>query len=216
MDELVPEPYSPAPRLLRESWGLIAERVTPLPGEYDANFRVRAAGGRGSFVLKVMHSSRDRAFLDLQVALLRHVAAAAPSLCVSRVVPSLSGAPLVDAGGGRLAWLLEWIPGKPLARAAPQGPHLLAQLGGVMGRLARARQGPKESRAGRSACLPGSRCRTRTISGSAPVGLSADDARGCRQATTRDRQTTCNAKRTATRAARQRAAGQRCTVPPGL
>jgi 4-aminobutyrate aminotransferase-like enzyme/Ser/Thr protein kinase RdoA (MazF antagonist) len=143
MDDLVPEPYSSPTELLRVAWGLIAERVTPLPGEYDANFRVRAAGGRGSFkfVLKVMHSARDRAFLDLQVALLRHVAAAAPSLCVSRVVPSLSGAPLVDAGGGRFAWLLEWIPGKPFALAAPQGPHLLAELGGVMGRLARALEG---------------------------------------------------------------------------
>ncbi len=38
----------------------------------------------------------------------------------------------MDAGGGRLAWLLEWLPGQPLALAAPRGPQLLAELGGVM------------------------------------------------------------------------------------
>ncbi len=43
--------------------------------------------------------------------------------------------PLVNAGGGRLAWLLEWLPGQPLAQ-------LLAELGGVMvGALAGALEG---------------------------------------------------------------------------
>ncbi len=141
MDDLVPEPYASPAALLLSAWGLTAESIAPLPGEYDANFRVRTP--RGSFVLKVMHSSRDRAFLDLQVRMLAHVAARAPSLCVSRVVPPAAGGgePLVDAGGGRLACLLEWIPGRPFAHARPQGPHLLLQLGRVMGQLARALEG---------------------------------------------------------------------------
>ena len=145
MDDLLPEPFATPAALLQAHWGLTADRVNPLPGEYDANFYVRAAGGGGAYVLKVMHSSRDRPFLDMQVAILQHVIAANPALCVSRIVFPLSGgascSPLVDAGGGRLAWLLEWIPGKPFALARPQGPHLLLQLGCVMGQLAGALRG---------------------------------------------------------------------------
>jgi len=51
-------------RLARDIYGLEVSSQS-LPGEYDHNFHVQTADGR-AFVLKVMHPSRESAFLDLQ------------------------------------------------------------------------------------------------------------------------------------------------------
>ena len=49
-----------AARLAREAFGLDGT-ASPLPGEYDDNFRLDESDGR-SFVLKLMHPQRDAAF----------------------------------------------------------------------------------------------------------------------------------------------------------
>ena len=61
-----------AVRIARELYGLEAS-AQALPGEYDDNFRLTGDDGR-EYVLKVMHTARERSFIDLQCQALRHLA----------------------------------------------------------------------------------------------------------------------------------------------
>jgi len=109
----------------------------PLPGEYDANFHLRAADG-AACILKVMHPGAAAAHVDLQVALLAHLAERAPDLPLPRVIPTAAGAPVATVrvgGAARLVWMLSYLPGRPLAEASPHPDELLAELGGLLGRL---------------------------------------------------------------------------------
>ena len=77
-----PQPVSPdeAVQLARSLYGLEVV-ASSLPGEYDSNFHLITADGH-AFVLKVMHSSRDCAFIEMQCEALTHLAHRAPSwLC---------------------------------------------------------------------------------------------------------------------------------------
>jgi len=148
MDSDVPEPVplKTLSALLREHYAIDATSLSPLPGEYDINaVAATAAGAR--FVVKLMHSSRVDALLDLQLAMLARVAARAPALAVPRVVRSARGRAVerVAAAPGappRLLWVLEWRAGTPLALARPRdAPALLASLGAALGTLARALEG---------------------------------------------------------------------------
>src|SRR6516162_3989909 len=80
-----PQLVSPdeAIQLARGLYGLEVS-ASSLPGEYDSNFHLITADGR-AFVLKVMHSSRDRAFIDMQCAALMHLARRVPELALPRV-----------------------------------------------------------------------------------------------------------------------------------
>ncbi len=134
-----PQPLAPADalRAARHLFGLEGE-ASPLPGEYDANFRLRTAGG--DFVLKAMHPARERGFVDLQVAALRHLERRAPELRLPRVVLTRRGEPLeaFSAGGAsRLFFALSFVPGTPLAEARPRTRDLHASLGRLLGRLDR-------------------------------------------------------------------------------
>jgi Ser/Thr protein kinase RdoA (MazF antagonist) len=132
-----------AVRIARDFFSLAAEAVR-LDGEYDDNFRLRAADGR-EFVLKVMHPAREREFVAMQVAVLQRIAERTPDLSSSRVVSTSTGENFCvardDAGTARLVWLLEFVPGRPFAHFRPHTPELAAQLGHWLGRLARALDG---------------------------------------------------------------------------
>ena len=80
-----PQPVSPdeAVQLARGLYGLEVS-ASSLPGEYDSNFHRITADGR-AFVLKVMHSSRDRAFIDMQCAALTHLVHRVPELALPKV-----------------------------------------------------------------------------------------------------------------------------------
>jgi 4-aminobutyrate aminotransferase-like enzyme/Ser/Thr protein kinase RdoA (MazF antagonist) len=126
-----------AARLALDLYGLQAQ-ATALAGEYDDNFHLGAGDGR-SFVLKLMHPSRERGLVELQVAALGHLAAGAPHLPFSRVVPTFDGRPLGsmrDAGGEeRVVWMLTHLPGRVLAEARPRTPELLEGLGRLLGEM---------------------------------------------------------------------------------
>ncbi len=66
---------------LLEKYG-IEGTVDPLPGEHDLNYRIRGADG-GEFLLK-LHADEDVESLDMQVAVLEHLAGTAADLPVSR------------------------------------------------------------------------------------------------------------------------------------
>ncbi|HMQ31914.1 MAG TPA: phosphotransferase, partial [Chloroflexaceae bacterium] len=125
-----------AQALARELYGLDAA-ARPLPGEYDANFHLAAADG-AEYVLKVMHAGAERSTVELQVALLAHLAAHESALALPRVRPSLAGAPIAAArveGEERLVWLLTYLPGRLMAEARPHADELLSGLGTYLGRL---------------------------------------------------------------------------------
>src|SRR5690242_8849545 len=126
-----------AVRLAREVYGLEGA-ARALPGEYDDNFYLTAAGGRG-FVLKVMHPAREPSFIDLQCKALVHLAGRAPQLPLPRVVSDRSGKLLSETtaadGSKRLVWLLSFLKGTVLAEVRPHAPELLRDLGRFLGQM---------------------------------------------------------------------------------
>ncbi|NRP72571.1 2,2-dialkylglycine decarboxylase [Ensifer psoraleae] len=124
-------------KLLTETYGMEGE-ISALPGEHDLNFRVRASDG-SSFLLK-LHAAGASEELDMQVAVLEHLALAAPGLPVSRALPDRSGALLssVDFKGVRLARLLTWLPGETWAGASNRSAVSVETLGALLGALDRA------------------------------------------------------------------------------
>ncbi|UWZ86827.1 aminotransferase class III-fold pyridoxal phosphate-dependent enzyme [Occallatibacter riparius] len=112
--------------------------ASSLPGEYDNNFHIVTSDGR-AFVLKVMHSSRDRAFIDMQCSALTHLAERAPGLALQRVQLTRSGEAFVRTtlrnGEERFVWLLSFLPGRVLAEVRPHTPELLRNLGSLLGHI---------------------------------------------------------------------------------
>jgi 4-aminobutyrate aminotransferase-like enzyme/Ser/Thr protein kinase RdoA (MazF antagonist) len=143
-DLRMPQHVSPdeAVRVAREIYGLHVT-ASSLPGEYDANFHVVTAEGH-SFVLKLMHPSRERSFIDLQCQALQHLAARAPALSLPRIRPTLQGEPFTKLklaeGEERFVWLLTFLEGNVLAKTKPHTSELLHSLGSLLGQIDRALQ----------------------------------------------------------------------------
>ena len=129
-----------AARLAAEAFG-VEGTASPLPGEYDDNFRLDAADRR-ALVFKLMHPQREAAFVEMLAAVLSHLERAAPGLALPRVVPARAGGPIgrVTDGRGdaRLALLLTWVDGVPLAEARPRAGELHESLGRLLGTMDRA------------------------------------------------------------------------------
>jgi 4-aminobutyrate aminotransferase-like enzyme/Ser/Thr protein kinase RdoA (MazF antagonist) len=132
-----------AARIARETFG-VEGAASPLPGEFDDNFRLDTDDGR-AFVLKVMHRERDAGFAAMLAEVLRHLAREAPALALPRVLPALDGEPVgrsADArGDARLVLLLTWVHGVPLAEARPRTRELHESLGRLLGDMDRALAG---------------------------------------------------------------------------
>lgn len=136
MSVATPIAEADAQALARELYGL-ATTARALPGEYDANFHLRAADG-AEYILKIMHAGAARPLVELQIALLGHLAERAPDLALPRVCPTAAGAPIATtqiAGAERLVWMLSYLPGRVLAEVRPHSDELLASLGEYLGRL---------------------------------------------------------------------------------
>jgi 4-aminobutyrate aminotransferase-like enzyme/Ser/Thr protein kinase RdoA (MazF antagonist) len=122
--------------IARELYGLDVV-AHPLPGEYDSNYRLVVADG-AQFILKIMHPAAERANLELQVALLQHLAEHAPDLVLPQVQRAVTGqsiAAATTADGARLVWMLSYVPGRVLAEANPRSAELLHSLGAYLGKL---------------------------------------------------------------------------------
>ncbi len=141
---MMPELHRPTPvssndagQIVQSVYGLRGTART-LPGEYDHNFQITTADGR-SFVLKVMHPSREPAFIDMQCRALQHIALRAPHLVLSRVQVNQNGEAFtqvrLENGEQRMVWLLSFLPGKVLARVRPHSDELLHTLGTLLGEM---------------------------------------------------------------------------------
>ena len=129
--------------ILHDVYGLKGD-LTPLPSEYDRNFRVETAAGE-QFVLKVMRRDLEKGLIDLQCGALDHLAISDPTLSLPRVRPTVDGKPagLTTDGDGveHVVWMLSYIPGRVMAAARPHTPELLHGLGNLLGRFDAALQG---------------------------------------------------------------------------
>lgn len=139
------------PAVLRD-YGL-SGAMNPLVSERDQNLRIETA--QGDFVLKIANAAEDPAFLDLQNAVLKHLAAVDAELGVQRLITTRAGS---DMGTWRIAGathrvrLLTYLPGR-LFSSVTKTPDLLASLGDFMGRLSRAMRGFGHAAAHRSGFL---------------------------------------------------------------
>ncbi|RVI23674.1 4-aminobutyrate aminotransferase, partial [Sinorhizobium meliloti] len=126
--------------LLAAEYGIAGE-ILALPGEHDLNFRIQASDGR-AFLLK-LHALGAPEELDMQIAVLDHLAREATELPVAKVLPSRSGASFtrVEFNGERVARLLTWLPGETWARAANRSSNSVETLGALLGKLDRSLAG---------------------------------------------------------------------------
>src|SRR5215469_12402997 len=76
-------------RLARELFSLHATGKA-LPSERDQNFALATSAGQ-KFVLKIAKSDEEQAVLELQNAVLKHLAARAPRLATPRLVSTRFG-----------------------------------------------------------------------------------------------------------------------------
>lgn len=133
------EPCTPdaAASLAQRLYGIDAQ-VQSLPSEYDQVFKLVAADDT-AYILKVMHPSREAAFIDLQCKALQHLARRAPALALQRVITTTQGNAFtrvrVADGSERIVWLLSYLPGKLLFDFRPHSPSLLESLGGLLGAM---------------------------------------------------------------------------------
>ncbi len=118
----------------------LAARARRLPSEYDQVFHLVARDDT-AFIMKVMHPSRDAAFIDLQCRTLQHLARTAPGCNLPRVINTRKGEAFTTARGDdgeeRLVWLLSYLPGKVLFDARPHSPELLESIGELLGTVDR-------------------------------------------------------------------------------
>ena len=132
-----------AVQFAREIFGLSATAAA-LPSERDQNFLLATAAGE-KYVLKIAKSDEERAVVEFQNALLRHVAERAPGLALPRVRPTRDGEEMTQVrdrrGAPYFVRLIGWLEGQMLAEALPHADALLASLGAMMGKLDRALQG---------------------------------------------------------------------------
>ncbi len=152
-----PQPFGVAEgeRIARESYGL-AVSASPLPGERDCNFRLRAADLPGAgrhpptpadtheFVLKIQDLAADADSGDCLVSVLDHLAEQDPGLPVPRLFPTLDGEALgrfSRDGMDYTTCLVSYLPGQLLAGSSP-GAVAAALVSGFGGRLVRPVQGP--------------------------------------------------------------------------
>ena len=122
-------------------FGLTAS-VEALPGERDQNALLTSRTGE-RYVLKVANSAEERAKLELQTAVLLHLARRDPALGTPKVCHTRGGEALAEArgpdGATHCVRLLSFVPGRLLADC-DRPPALLRDLGAFMGRLDRALQ----------------------------------------------------------------------------
>lgn len=118
--------------------------ATPLPGEIDLNFKVKAKDG-GEYVLKISRPGEDESFLDFQQCILEFAdqnggGIISPKVVKDRYENRISSF-TDDFGNLRKVRLLTWVSGRLWSSVNPQSDGLRSSLGEQCGRLTSALQG---------------------------------------------------------------------------
>ena len=117
---------------LANSFG-VRGRARELTSERDQNFLIE---GDARIVLKIANSVEDRAFLEAQQAVLRHLGAR--SDITPRVVQTESGSDFAEIDGGaraHLVWAVTHLPGRLLAHVHHRDDGLFEDLGRRIGEM---------------------------------------------------------------------------------
>ncbi|HMP42702.1 MAG TPA: aminotransferase class III-fold pyridoxal phosphate-dependent enzyme, partial [Roseiflexaceae bacterium] len=126
-----------AEQLAYDAYGL---QVTAhaLPGEYDHNFQLHTTDG-AAYVLKIMHAGTATALIDMQIAAIEHLSQRLPDAPLPHIRRTPAGATTtlltLSDGTTRCAWLLDYLPGTPLAEVNPRSPELCEATGRLLGQL---------------------------------------------------------------------------------
>jgi Ser/Thr protein kinase RdoA (MazF antagonist) len=131
-----------AERLARARYG-IEGRADALSSERDQNFRIETAAGQ-RVLLKVSDPAEARQVTNLQTAILQHLERTDPGLPVPRILPARDGAVEIELdcnGTPRVARLLSFLEGAPLATVAARSYCQRRRIGGLIGRTAAALAG---------------------------------------------------------------------------
>ncbi|HEY4334032.1 MAG TPA: aminotransferase class III-fold pyridoxal phosphate-dependent enzyme [Ilumatobacteraceae bacterium] len=117
---------------LADHWGLAGE-ISAVHGELDKNFKVVTSDGR-QLLLKVHAPADDGAEIDLQLAVLQHLATHAAALAVQRPIADLDGDLLPIIHGQRVR-LTTWLPGDVWVDAISSDRDVRAATSASLGRL---------------------------------------------------------------------------------
>jgi 4-aminobutyrate aminotransferase-like enzyme/Ser/Thr protein kinase RdoA (MazF antagonist) len=131
-----------AAALLDRRWGLAGTSPRPIGGFEDDNFLVEAGGDR--FVLKVTGPDTTLDEAGAQARGMVHLAGAGLPFATPTPVAAGDGGLAIEIdldGDRRVARLLTWVPGRPLASWRHLAPVVLGSLGEVAGRVAGALEG---------------------------------------------------------------------------
>jgi len=119
----------------------IKVKLKSLPGELDINAFCQADNGQ-TYILKIAHQGEERAQLEMQHALMQHLADKSTPLQLPLAISNLQGQTITDVvdqqGQPRLLRLLTWVDGKLWANVNPQSYPLLESLGQASGTLCQA------------------------------------------------------------------------------
>ncbi len=116
-------------------FNVAADAAERLDTERDDSFRLQTR--HGDRVLKVAHPADTSAFIDRQLRAVEHARRADRSLPLQRIITTPGGGLWLDLPSGRVARMLDWIPGD-LLLDVPTGAAELAALGDALGRLSTA------------------------------------------------------------------------------
>lgn len=116
-------------------------KLKSLPGELDINAFCQADNGQ-SYILKIAHHGEERPQLEMQHALMQHLADKSTPLQLPLAISNLQGQTITEVvdqkGQTRLMRLLTWVDGKLWADVNPQSYPLLESLGQACGTLCQA------------------------------------------------------------------------------
>ncbi|MDH4057600.1 MAG: aminotransferase class III-fold pyridoxal phosphate-dependent enzyme [Cyclobacteriaceae bacterium] len=122
---------------LKTNFGVIGA-ISALPGELDFNYFFQSDKGK-SYILKIANLQEQRQNLELQNALIAHLAEKNLGLEVSQVVKSIGGNEILEIededSKTRFVRLLTWVEGRVYAKVNPHSPLLLERLGEMCGKL---------------------------------------------------------------------------------
>jgi hydroxylysine kinase len=124
--------------VLDTHWG-ISGSSDGLPGERSHNSLVTTNDpARTQFVLQVQSRTELPAAIELQTNAMLHIERVAPHLPVSRVVPTIEGAPLARVAiddSIHLARLVTYLPGITFDPDEPLRPEAYVEIGALLGDL---------------------------------------------------------------------------------
>jgi 4-aminobutyrate aminotransferase-like enzyme/Ser/Thr protein kinase RdoA (MazF antagonist) len=121
--------------LAKDLYGLDGE-VQQLPSERDQNFLIHCASGE-QFVMKIANATEDRAMLEAQNQVMKHVSrheAILPSIVALPGSEEIEAVPAA-AGSTHFVRLVTYLPGNPMGSVKRHTPELLYDLGQKLGIL---------------------------------------------------------------------------------